>query len=288
MAAPLIVIVGETASGKSALALRLAGLLNGQIICADSRTVYKGMDIGTAKPTMEDQCSVRHYGLDVVSPGMAFNASMFKDLAIKAIDEIRANGHVPIMVGGTGLYIDAVLYDYGFLPPANTAERANLEAMSISQLHNELSVRNITPPMNVHNKRHLVRAIETNGEQATRKPMRSDAELIGLTIDRSELENRIRRRTQQMIANGLVDEVKQLVDMYGYDSESLKTTSYKPFIAYLKGSLSLPEATEQFVRNDLALAKRQRTWFKRNKSIHWADNPDKAVSIITTLLDKPS
>ena len=160
---PLIVITGPTASGKSALAMDIAKKYGGEIICADSRTVYKGMDIGTAKPTEQDQREVPHHLLDVVEPNQPFSAAEFKERANQAICDISARGKLPMLVGGTGLYIDAVLFDYHFGLPADPNRRSDLQAMSVEQLQHVCLEQGIHLPINVRNKRHLVRAIEIGG-----------------------------------------------------------------------------------------------------------------------------
>lgn len=166
---PLIVIVGPTASGKTSLAIRLAQKYGGEIICADSRTVYRDMDIGTAKPTPEERALVSHWGLDLVSPGERFTAADFKRYALEKIDEIRARGHVPFIVGGTGLYVDSVVFDYEFGGSVDESQRQELEVLSIEELHKYCFKHNISLPENNKNKRHLIRAIEQRGINSKRK-----------------------------------------------------------------------------------------------------------------------
>jgi tRNA dimethylallyltransferase len=252
---PLIVIVGPTASGKSALALILAQKFGGEIICADSRTVYKGMDIGTAKPSRDEQKLVRHHLLDIREPNERFTAADFQQLANQAIDDISTRGRIPILVGGTGLYIDAVIYNYGF--------------SSGDVKRNSLNPRHLSHDTPVH-----------------KEGLRSDALVIGINLDKEELRERVTKRVDQMIQDGLLEEVKRLVDQYGITPAAFLTTSYKPFIEHLNGTLSINEAKALFIKNDMNLAKRQMTWFKRNKSIRWVDNPRDAVDIATTFLNK--
>ncbi|HEY5695257.1 MAG TPA: isopentenyl transferase family protein, partial [Candidatus Saccharimonadales bacterium] len=150
---PLIVLVGPTASGKTSVAIELAQQVDGEIICADSRTVYKSMDIGTAKPTAIEQALAPHWGIDLVEPGEYFTAADFKQYANAKIAEIRGRGHTPFLVGGTGLYIDAVVFDYQFGPPVNTTERARLEAMSVKELQGYCEENNVELPENKQNRR---------------------------------------------------------------------------------------------------------------------------------------
>lgn len=290
MARPLIVIVGETASGKTALAIALARQFNGEIICADSRTVYKGLDIGTAKPTVAEMDGIPHHLLDVAKPDEPFNAATFKHLANKNIDEIIARGKLPFMVGGTGLYVDSVIYDYQFRPPADPVERARLEGLSISELQAEIAQRGLPMPANRLNPRHLTRTLETGEALATKSPLRPDTLLLGLETDRETLNQRIALRVEAMFESGLLDEAQRLFSRYGPDVPALETPGYSALREYLEGRSSLAETKALFIRNDRLLAKRQRTWFKRNKSIHWLPQQGRqpaAAELITTLLNTP-
>lgn len=250
--APLVVIVGETASGKSALAMELAKQFDGEIICADSRTIYKGMDIGTAKPSKHDQSEVKHYLLDVVEPGQRYSAAQFKVDALKAIEDISNRGKLPIMVGGTGLYIDAVVFDYGFTG-------------------GDL-------PRDPDNPRHI-----SKDAPRDRDGLRQNTLLIGVSRDRLDLETRIEVRVRQMIEDGFANEVNNLLSKYGSDNEAMSGIGYRTFVKYVQGDITLDEAIAEFVRGDKSLAKRQRTWFKRNKSIHWI-KPSQAQKLVENFL----
>lgn len=283
---PLVVIVGPTASGKSALAMDIARIHSGEIICADSRTVYKGMDIGTAKPSIGEQNEIPHHLLDVINPSQVFTAAEFKRRAMIWVDDITIRGRLPIMVGGTGLYVDGVIFDFAFLPPVAPEERAELEAKSIDELQALIGERGIAMPKNLKNKRHLVRALETNGEVPVRKGLRGDTLVIGLDIEKSKLERRIGERVEVMISQGFVEEIKDLADKYGWDAPGLQAPGYKAFRKYLDGAISIEEAKRQFVHNDMQLAKRQRTWFKRNPHIVWVQNADQALEEVQKFLQK--
>jgi tRNA dimethylallyltransferase len=252
---PLVVIVGETASGKSALALELARRFDGEIICADSRTVYKGMDIGTAKPTEAERREVRHHLLDVVQPDERFTVADFKHLALEAIQDISLRGKLPILVGGTGLYVDAVLYNYTFA--AQDARRDSV------------------------NPRHVAK--EHSGGRANLRPRTL---ILGLVIERSALQDRVSQRVDRMVRAGFMDELRSLVEQHGWTAPALQAPGYKAFHAYIDGSLTLDEAKALFVQKDMQLAKRQRTWFKRNPRIQWLKNRGDAVAITTTFLSK--
>lgn len=283
---PLIVIVGQTASGKSALALELAEKFDGEIVCADARTVYKGMDIGTAKPSASDRQRVPHHLLDVVKPSESFTAADFKRLAQATIEDISSRAKLPIMAGGTGLYVDSVLYDFQFRSPADPALRAELERLSVEELQARLRGLGLPLPNNERNPRHLIRAIEANGQASARRALRENTLVMGLAMDKEALENRIRVRVDTMLEAGLIEEVERLKARYDVSLPAFDTTSYRPILAYLDGEISLDEAKRQFVRNDMNLAKRQKTWFKRNKSIQWLSSPQDAVAMATTFLNK--
>jgi tRNA dimethylallyltransferase len=280
----LLVVVGETASGKSALALELARRFNGEIICADSRTVYKDMDIGTAKPTATDQALVPHHILDVVSPGEPFTVADFKRLANQAITDISARGKLPIMVGGTGLYVDAVLYDFDFRPPADPAARQQLEQLTIEEMQQRILDQGLGMPANERNPRHLSRVLETSGAASQKKPLRANTLVLRITLDREVLGRRIAERVNAMVAAGLADEVKRVGETYGWDVEALRAPGYKAFHEYIEGAVSLEQAKAASVRATKQLAKRQRTWFKRNKSIHYICKQAEAVDLTTTFL----
>jgi tRNA dimethylallyltransferase len=286
---PLLVIVGETASGKTALAIELAERFNGEIICADSWTVRKGVDIGTAKPTPEERRKVPHHLLDVVRPDEDFTAAVFKRLANEAIADIAGRGKLPIMVGGTGLYVDGVIYDFNFLPAGDRTEREELNRLSIAKLLERIEYSKFDlGDIDTRNKRRLIRLIETKGMRPTRQPLRKNTFIIGLKTDRAVIEQRIIARLDDMLAAGLEDEVKALADKYGWEAEALKGIGYAQWRGYFEGTQSLPETRSKIIKATFEYAKRQRTWFKRNKSIHWFHAPVNArdiVDSVTTFLE---
>jgi tRNA dimethylallyltransferase len=287
--AKLLIIVGETASGKTALALKLAQELNGEIICADSWTVRRSADIGTAKPSKEEQALVPHHLLDIVGPDEDFTAAVFKRLANQSILDISSRGKLPIMVGGTGLYIDGVIYDYGFLPAGDRADRAELNKLSISDLLARVEDLKIElGDVDTRNKRRLIRLIETGGEQPTSQKMRANTLIIGLKTEPAVLEKNIVKRVDGMLSAGLEGEVKGLADDYGWDCETLKGVGYSQWRDYFLGTQNLPETRQKIIKASLDLAKRQRTWFKRNKSIQWFITPvnwPSVVASVTTFLE---
>ena len=285
----LLILVGETASGKTELAIRLAQQFNGEIICADSWTVRRGADIGTAKPTRAEQAAVPHHLLDVVGPDEDFTAAVFKRLALAAIDDIAGRGKLPIMAGGTGLYVDSVLYDFGFLAAGDRAERAELNDLSVPELLQKIrSLKLATDTVDVRNKRRLIRLIETGGAEPTRQPLRVNTLMIGLKPERDDLRQRIERRVDVMLAAGLEAEVRSLAERFGWDCEALKGIGYAQWRGYFEQRQSLAETRQKIIKDNLELAKRQRTWFKRNKSIRWFSTPvnwPDLVDSVTTFLN---
>ena len=250
----LLAIVGQTATGKTKLALKLAAEFDGEIITADSRTIYKGMDIGTAKPSKEEQRGIRHHLLDIVEPDQRFTAVDFQRLAKQCIKDIHKRGKLPILVGGTGLYINSILYDYDFA--AQGAERDPL------------------------NPRHAAK-----GAGGTKKTLRRSTLVIGLRVEPVLLRQIISRRVDKMVEAGLVDEVKRLSERYGWQASALQAPGYKAFLGYLYGTSDLDHAKALFVKNDLQLAKRQWTWFKRNPDIRWYSSADEAYEDICSILN---
>lgn len=267
---PLIVIVGPTASGKTGLGIKLAKQFGGEIICADSRTVYKGMDIGTAKPDSQEQQGVPHWGLDLVDPGETFNAAMFKDYAEMKIREIRSRGHIPFLIGGTGLYIDSVIFDYKFEHEADPGFRQYLNDLTLLELQLYCYKNNIMLPENSQNKRYVIRAIEQNGINQQRKDVPiSTSTIVGIATDRIVLRTRIVDRAEQIFTNGVVEESIKLGKKYGWDSEAMTGNIYPLIREYVNGKLTLPQVKDKFTTLDWRLAKRQLTWLRRNEYVKW-------------------
>ncbi len=284
---PLVVIVGETGSGKSALAVELARKFNGEIISADSWTVYRGFDIGTAKPNKANQQQIPHHLLDVADPSHGFNAAEFKKLAANAIENILSRGKLPILVGGTGLYIDSVIYDYGFLPAGSTGQREQLNQLSIDELLAITEQSKIsTEGIDIRNKRRLVRLIESHGKRPQKTALRPNTLILGLSMSRSALELMITKRVDAMLSMGLEREVKKLAELHGWPVEPMKGIGYREWQDFFDGQKSLEEVRDDIIRNSLQLAKKQRTWFKRNKSIQWLNNPKQAIPLVQKFLSK--
>lgn len=283
---PLVVLVGPTAVGKTAVAIELALRLDGEVISADSMQVYRDMNIGTAKPSVAERRGVPHHLIDVVTPDTSFNVAMYRDLAHEAIAKVHARGRLPIVSGGTGLYIRAILNE--FLFPDQGADYklrealyAEAERIGNEALHARLAEVDPAAAARLHpnDVRRVVRALEvyeTTGMTMTehirraqaREPLFRDVR-IGLIRPRHELYRRIEARVDEQIEQGLVEEVRSLRQKYNLQNTALQALGYKEIIRYLDGKCSLAEAVETLKRETRRYAKRQLTWFRRDKNIHW-------------------
>lgn len=275
---PVIVIVGETASGKTMASIKLAQKINGEIIAADSRTVYKEMDIGTAKPTKEEQKKIVHHLLDVIYPNETFSVAQFQDMTNKLIVDISRRNKVPIVVGGTGLYIDSLLYNFHFKNKANPVLRKTLEQMNVDELTTIIKKKNI--PLNnidLKNKRRLIRIIERGGVESADKELRENTLVLGIKLNRDELRNKIEKRVDKMFSSGFLSEVEFLANKYGWENESMSGIGYRLARQYFEEKATLEEVKKAFVQRDISLARRQRTWFKRNADIVWFNNYEELI-----------
>ncbi|HAC56049.1 TPA: tRNA (adenosine(37)-N6)-dimethylallyltransferase MiaA [Candidatus Saccharibacteria bacterium] len=279
--APLIVITGPTASGKTGLALNLAEKYGGEIICADSRTIYRGMDIGTAKPTVDEQAKVPHHLLGIVEPGERYTARDFQRDANTAITEIRSRGKVPFLVGGTGLYIDAVTLDFEW--PEQTKDEM-YDEKDIDELQELIKMQHIDLPENPQNKRHLISTLKRAGQRGTSRDKPADGTVVvSIATDRRILSERIRARAEVMFRTGVVDETIRLAERYGWDSEAMKSNIYPIVRRVIDGELTEHQAIDLFVAKDMGLAKRQVTWLKRHEYVQWL-SLDEAGPYIETVL----
>ena len=285
---PLLVLVGETGSGKSALALELARCFGSEILCADSATVRRGVDIGSAKPTPEERALVPHHLLDVVGPCEQFTAAEFKRLALGVIDDVLVRGRLPLVAGGTGLYVDGLVYDYMFLPRPAPGSREALGRLSATELREQAVNAGLSlSGVDVSNKRRLLRLIETGGVRAQRGTLRPGTLMMGIQLERDVLRQRIVARTDAMLAAGLEREVRELAARYGWECAGLQGIGYREWREYFAGMCGLPEVRQRIIKSTLGLAKRQRTWFNRNKDIHWLSGEritEEAVELVTTFL----
>ena len=289
---PLIIITGPTAVGKTALSVRLAKAIGGEIISADSMQVYRHMDIGSAKIKKEEMDGVPHYLIDVLDPEEEFNVTVFQKMAKEAVEEIYSHGHIPIVAGGTGFYIQALLYDIDFTENGeDTSIRMELEKLGQERgaefLHNLL--RDIDPDsadeIHENNMKRVIRAIEyyrQTGERISEHNKRErqkkspyDFLYYVVNTDRARLYERIDRRVDLMLEQGLVEEVMHLKDMgLTRDMVSMQGLGYKEILDYLQGIYTLEEAIYVLKRDTRHFAKRQITWFKRERDVRWLDLPD--------------
>jgi tRNA dimethylallyltransferase len=301
----LLVICGPTGVGKTRLAVKLARKLNSEIIHADSRQVYRGMDIGTAKPSREELATVPHHMLDVVNPDESYNAGKYSRQASQIINHLHQEGKIPVVEGGTGLYIRALTDGIFDGPGANYVHREQLEKEAdqkgvdvlykrLQQLDPEASQR-IQPADRMRIIRGL-EVVETTGkplstwQKETPRPPYNTLR-FGLSLPRPMLYKRIEQRVDCMIERGLVDEVKELLE-YGYseDLNSMQGLGYKQTVLYLKGRISLDEAINLIKRDTRRFAKRQLTWFRKDNRIKWLNEPFDLKEIIreyhTSAMDK--
>ena len=282
----LIVIVGPTASGKSSLAMQLALRFGCEIVSGDSMCVYRGMDIGTAKPSLPDRQQVPHHLIDIRNPGEDFSVVDFQRLAGDAITDINQRGKIPVLVGGTGLYVQALLEGYRFNSTprmelrSDPSKQADAESETAA-LHQKLTaVDPVTAErIHPHDRKRILRALEVvaveqqsiSSEKATDAPeLLFDCLVFGLSMERQELYRRINARVDMMLNAGLVDEVRTLLgEGLTANSTALQAIGYKELVSYLQGAGSLNEAVDQIKQSSRRYAKRQLTWFRRMSYIRW-------------------
>ena len=301
---PIVYVIGgPTASGKSKLAVELAKKVNGEIISADSMQIYKEMNIGTAKVNKEEMQGVQHYLVDFVSPDERYSVSNFKKDAERAIEEILAKGKTPIVVGGTGLYIDSLIYGIEFQD-----EKVDLEYREkLNKIADEEGLENLykmaqeidpeaMKKISVNDKKRIIRVLEiyhktgktkTEQEAQSRKnEVKYEYKVFAITMDREKLYERIEKRVDLMIEQGLIEEVKQILDKYHTFPTAMQGLGYKEAVEYLEGSCTKEEMIEKIKKETRHYAKRQLTWFKKNKETIWLDgekSTDENVSIILGL-----
>ena len=274
----LIGVVGPTGAGKSRLSLRLAAELLGEIIAADSRTVYRGLDIGTAKPTKLDRQRIPHHLLDVVGPGESLNVARFQALAQAAWQDINNRHRWALLVGGSGLYVDSLLWGYQFqTKPIDQNQRQQLNQLSVGQLQQSIDQHGLVRPENWTNKRYLVRALE-RGELNQPPPKLAEGVLVvGINPSPEVLKDNLSRRWDEMLTAGVVDEAEWAWREYSLESEALKSNIYRSLHPYLLGQVPLEQARADFLRRDWQLAKRQLTWWRRRPEIDWFVDPEQLI-----------
>ncbi len=292
----LIVILGPTASGKTGLSIKLAKRFNGEVVSADSRQIYRGMDIGTAKPL--DLEGVNHWMLDIKNPNELYAVAEYKKDAVAAIEDIISKGKTPILAGGTGLYIKAVVDNLDIPkveadPVLRQKIEKDLEKYGIDYVFKKLikldpEAAYIIDPKN---PRRIIRALEVT--LLTKKPFSAQRKLgcplfnvleIGIDTPKEELKKRIEKRVDQMIGAGLVEEVKSLINKYGKNQQAFDAIGYREIINFLDNKITLEEALEEIKIDTWHYARRQMTWFRKDKRICWIKSPTKAEKLVKKFL----
>lgn len=292
MKKPLIILTGPTAVGKTELSVKLAKALQGEIISADSIQVYKYMDIGSAKVTKEEMEGVKHYLIDELMPDEEFNIFYFKEKAKEYVNEIYKNNHIPIVAGGTGFYIQSLLYDIEFKNEESDDQIRNelyqlYEKQGAAYIHNMLKEIDPESAAAIHenNVKRVIRAIEyyrlngekisTHNEREKQKNSPYNFKYYCLNMDRKLLYERINKRVDIMVKNGLVEEVKSLLNMgYSKNLVSMQGIGYKEIVLYIEGNITLEEAVEMIKQETRRFAKRQLTWFRREKEVTFINYED--------------
>jgi len=294
----IIAIVGPTASGKTSLSITLAKELGGEIVSADSRQIYRGMNIGTAKPSRDELALVPHHMIDVKNPSEEYSVADYKRDALAAINDIITRGKLPIIAGGTGLYIKAVIENLDIPaikadPALRTKLEQEIKEKGLDALFKRLVALDpeaayIVDPKN---PRRVVRALEvaiTTGKPFTAQRITGEPPFnsltIGLDIAPEILRERIDRRIDEMMSDGLEEEVRELIKKYGANETAFDAIGYREIIGYLKSASSLPDAITAMKMNTWHYAKRQMTWFKKDKTIRWIKNPEEAITIAKDFL----
>ncbi len=299
----VIAVVGPTASGKTALAIELAKRLGGEVISCDSMQIYRGMDIGTAKPSEAEKCGIPHHLIDIIEPSESFSAAEYAPLARAAIDDITSRGKIPIFCGGTGLYLDAVITANKYCEAeTNESLRASLlaeaAAKGVDALWNRLNEVDPIEASNIHpnNVKRVARALEiylTTGRpksewdaESRLEPSPYETTFFALDWERQTLYSRIDRRVDIMLEDGLVAEVKGLLDSgrLPRSSTAAQAIGYKELISYLDGERSLDESAAEIKQSSRRYAKRQLTWFRRNSAVNWLDIDDNYEVIVNNAL----
>lgn len=298
----VIVICGPTASGKTALSIELAKKINGEIISADSMQIYKDMDIGTAKPTKEEMQGIKHYLLDFVSPEERYSVAQYKHDAKKAIKEILSKGKMPIIVGGTGLYVDSLIYEIEYSDiKIDEKYRKELEEIAEMQGLEKLykMALEIDPiameKISENDKKRIIRVLEiykatgktkTQQEEESRKnPVEYDYKVFAINWDREILYQRINKRVDIMIEQGLIEEVKEILKKYTKFPTAMQGLGYKEVADYINGNYTKEEMIEKIKMETRRYAKRQLTWFRKNKQTIWLDGTNDIQNNINIILE---
>jgi tRNA dimethylallyltransferase len=297
----VIVICGPTASGKTSLSISLAKKINGEIVSCDSMQIYKEMDIGSAKPTVEEMQEIKHYLVDFVSPEKRYSVSEYKEDASKAIEEIINKGKTPIIVGGTGLYLNSLIYNIQYnemevdLNYRRELEK-EAEEYGLEVLYNR--AKEIDPEamekVSANDKKRITRVLEiynatgrnkTELEKKSRKEVPYNYLIFGINMERSILYDRINKRVDIMLEQGLIEEVKNLINKYSNMPTAMQGLGYKEVKEFLDGNISKEEMIEKIKMETRRYAKRQITWFKRIKNIIWLDGLNKTEENVNSIME---
>lgn len=289
----VIIIAGPTAVGKTSLSINLAKKLNTEVISADSMQIYKGMDIGTAKVTQKEMEEIKHHMIDIINPNENYSVQEFQNSCLKIIDEIHHKGKIPIIVGGTGLYIDSLTHDFDFVSVKPNYElRKKLESiytvnpsMLLERVYN-ISKKSYSH-LSLKDKKKIIRAIEVYEDcgkiidySRSMKNTSNNYHLFVLYDDRQNLYERINERVDVMILNGLIEEVKSILKIAGEDAQSMKAIGYREVIEYIKGELDFETMKSKLKQHSRNYAKRQLTWFRRNEYSQWINIDGKTTDEI--------
>ncbi|MFP7494002.1 tRNA (adenosine(37)-N6)-dimethylallyltransferase MiaA [Terribacillus saccharophilus] len=280
----IIVVVGPTGVGKTQLSIDIAKAFDGEVISGDSMQIYRGMDIGTAKVTKEEQQGVPHHLIDIREPDESYSAADFQADVETCVQDIASRGKLPVIAGGTGLYIQAALYGYDFSEAKRDdsyQQQLEQEAQTLGQLHLHKKLQEVDPVqaerIHPNNVRRVIRALEIyhrtgkrmSDHEETEPDARYDAIIIGLEMERELLYEQINLRVDKMLAEGLLEEVKRLVDGGIKDTQSMRAIGYKEFIPYLEGKMNWEDTVSQLKQNSRRYAKRQYTWFRNKMNVDW-------------------
>lgn len=298
----VVVIGGPTASGKTNLSIKLAQKINGEIVSADSMQIYKEMNIGTAKPDEEEKQGIQHYMMDIINPDERYSVADYKRQAKTAIREIINKGKVPIVVGGTGLYIDSLIYEIEYVELETDLEyrkqlEERVEKEGLQELYkeaksiDECAMEKISP----NDRKRILRVLEiykqtgktkTELDKQSRKNVEYDYKVFAINMDREILYDRINKRVDIMIQKGLIEEVKQIYNKYKMFPTAMQALGYKEVVEYLEDKITKEEMIEKIKQESRRYAKRQLTWFRKNKQTIWLDGQESIENNINRILEE--
>lgn len=298
----VIVIGGPTASGKTALSIELAKAIDGEIVSADSMQIYQEMDIGTAKPTEEEKQNIKHYMLDIIKPNQRYSVADYKKDAKEAIRKIIKKGKTPIVIGGTGLYIDSLIYEIEYPElEIDISYRKELEEIADKEgllgLYEKAKTidKDAMEKINVNDRKRILRVLEiyhqtgktkTELEKESRKEPEFDYRMFAIDMNREVLYDRINRRVDIMLENGLIEEVKNIYEKYKEFPTAMQALGYKEVVEYLENKITKEEMIEKIKMESRRYAKRQLTWFRKNKETKWLNGEDSIENNIQIILEE--